>query len=220
MISRLFHTNEHIALQDGIRDLVNNSPDFLSRNTAQSPRAAADAIENIVGAAFDGLLGEHYVQYSSAFTRRAMADLEFRDRDDLTYAVDVKTHRIGTEFSRPNVTSVNRLAQFYEDDRNFFAVMMIHYIVDGVKATVSHVQFVPVEFLGWDCLRIGALGWGQIQIADANVISVNPGYSRRAWMLQLCDAVLSFYPKEIAKIGERASRFERTRERWRMKGDA
>lgn len=220
MISRLFHTNEHIALQDGIRDLVNNSPDFLSRNTAHSPRAAADAIESIVAAAFDGLLGEHYIQYSSGFSRRAMADLEFRDRDDLTYVVDVKTHRIGTEFSRPNVTSVKRLTQFYEDDRNFFAVMMIHYTVDGVTATVSDVQFVPVEFLGWDCLRIGALGWGQIQIADANDISVNSGYSRKAWMLQLCDMVLSFYPKEIAKIRDRVSRFERTRELWRMKGDA
>ena len=91
--------------------------------------------------------------------------------------------------------------------------------MEGVKAKVTHVTFVPIEFLGWECLTIGALGWGQIQIANSNRVTVNPGYARKRWMLEFCDVMLEFYPKEIAKIGERVSRFEQVREFWSRKSD-
>ena len=38
--------------------------------------------------------------------------------------------------------------------------------------------------------------------------------SRERWMLEFCDVMLEFYPKEIAKIGEQVSRFEAVREYW------
>lgn len=214
MKSRLFHTEEYVSVQARVRDLLNSSPDFLSSNTAQSPRAAGDAIENLVATSFDKILGEHCGEYSTGFARRAMADLAFKDRDGLYYIVDVKTHRTDTKFNMPNLTSVERLARFYEDDTNFFTVLLVSYAVEGIKTHVSQVMFVPIEFLGWDCLTIGALGWGQIQIANSNSVTVNPGYSRKRWMLELCDIMLEFYPKEIAKIGERVLRFAQVREFW------
>lgn len=217
MKSRLFHLKEYTAIQERVCDLINSSPDFLSSNTAQSPRAAGDAIENLIAASFDQILGEHCGEYSSNFARRAMADLAFTDRDGLYYIVDVKTHRTDTRFNMPNLTSVERLARFYEDDTNFFTVLLVKYAVEGMRAKVSEVTFVPIEFLGWDCLTIGALGWGQIQIANSNFVSVNPDFSRKQWMLEFCDVMLEFYPKEIAKIGERVSRFEAVREFWLRK---
>ena len=217
MKSRLFHLKEYTAIQERVCDLINSSPDFLSSNRAQSPRAAGDAIENLIAASFDQILGEHCGEYSSNFARRAMADLAFTDRDGLYYIVDVKTHRTDTRFNMPNLTSVERLARFYEDDTNFFTVLLVKYAVEGMRAKVSEVTFVPIEFLGWDCLTIGALGWGQIQIANSNFVSVNPDFSRKQWMLEFCDVMLEFYPKEIAKIGERVSRFEAVREFWLRK---
>jgi hypothetical protein len=217
--SRLFHSNDYEIAQNKVRDLINNRPDFLSRNTAHSPRAAGDAIENIIATSFNEILGDHCGEYSSNFARRAMADLAFKDRDDLYYIVDVKTHRIDTKFNIPNLTSVERLARFYEDDSNFFTVLLISYGVDGIRIRVKDVTFVPIEFISWNCLTIGALGWGQIQIANSNIVTVNPGYSRKRWMLEFCDAVSEFYPKEVAKIGGRISRFEHVREYWSNKID-
>ncbi len=214
MKSRLFRIEEIEVIQARVRDLINKSPDFLSRNTAQSPRAAGDAIESIIASSFETILGEHCSQYSANFARRAMADLAFQDRDGLYYVVDVKTHRTDMKFSMPNLTSVDRLARFYEDDTNFFTVMLIDYAVEGVQARVSSVLFTPIEYLGWDCLTIGALGWGQIQIANAKNVIINHGYSRKRWMIELCDVMLEFYPKEILKIGERISRFEQVRDFW------
>lgn len=78
MKSQLFHTRDYEFVQNRVRDVINKSPDFLSNNTAQSPRAVGDAIENLIAEFFDKILGEHCGEYSSNFARRAMADLAFQ----------------------------------------------------------------------------------------------------------------------------------------------
>jgi hypothetical protein len=219
MKSRIFFTDTHRQIETRVMNFLNSHSDFLSFSTAQSPRAAGDAIQEIVSENFGRLLAEDCAEYSASFARRAMADLAFKDVDGLYYVVDVKTHRTNTVFNMPNLTSVERLARFYEDDANYFAILMVKYAILETKAVVSEVTFVPIEFLAWECLNIGALGWGQIQIANSNSIVINPGYSRKRWMIEFCDIMLDFYPKEIAKIGERIHRFEAVKSFWLAKSD-
>jgi len=119
----------------------------------------------------------------------------------------------------PNLTSVRRLIRLYEDDSNYFVLLMISYTITGSKVKVEQVHFVPIEFMAWDCLTIGALGWGQIQIADASRIHIIEGYSRKAWMLGLCNAMLDFYPGEIAKITDRITYIEEVKQSWQDKPD-
>ncbi len=85
---------------------------------------------------------------------------------------------------------------------------------------IENVTFAPIEFLGWDCLTIGALGWGQIQIANSNRVTLNPRYSRRKWIIELCDTLLEFYPKEIAKIDKRMAHFQKIRDQWEQRVEA
>ena len=77
----------------------------------------------------------------------------------------------------PNLTSVERLARFYESDANVFSLLMIEYSIEDTKVTASEVLFSPIEFLDWECLTVGALGWGQI--ANSNDIRVIDQYSRK-----------------------------------------
>jgi len=187
--------------------------------TAGSTRATGDAIQSLIEEKFENILGELGGEYSANFARRAMADLAFKDKHKNYYVVDVKTHREETAFNMPNLISVERLARFYEDDANFFVVLMVKYAVIDIKVTVKKVYFVPIEYLGWDCLTLGALGWGQIQVANSNNLTVNDKNTRRSWMLELCDNVLQFYPREIVKIGKRITKFEHVREFWLAKKD-
>jgi hypothetical protein len=217
MPSRIFSTSRFEEIAERTKGFLNGLEDFLSPSTARSTRAFGDAIAEILGEHFQEILGDDCAEYSASFARRAMADLAFRDRDDLYYVVDVKTHREDTKFNMPNLTSVERLARFYEDDANHFVLLLVKYSLDGTHAQVSEVTFVPIEFLDWDCLTVGALGWGQVQIANSNYINVRPHYSRKRWMLELCDVMLEFYPKEIGKIQTRIGYFERIQERWLAK---
>lgn len=215
--SQIFYPDKFRAIEKAIVELLNSQPDFLSVRTAASTRAADDTIQSILSEQFQTLLGDLCAEYSADFARRAMADLAFIDMNDFYYVVDVKTHRLETHFNMPNLTSVERLARFYEDDNNYFVVLMVKYAIEKTKVWVETAHFVPVEFLSWDCLTIGALGWGQIQIANANIININEGYSRRKWMMELCDVMLEFYPKEIGKIQDRIDRFKQVRQFWESK---
>ena len=219
MKSRIFHTHTCEDIADKIKTFLNSYPDFLTPDTGTSPRAAGDAIQYILEENFAQIIGDLSKEYSANFARRAMADLAFTDSDDLYYMVDVKTHRLETTFNMPNLTSVKRLARFYEDNQNYFVLLMIAYTVSGVHINVESVHFVPIEFLSWQCLTIGALGWGQIQIANANNIIINRGYSRKKWMLELCDALDDFYHREIGKIENRIHHFKQVREQWEEKTD-
>ena len=219
MKSPIFYTSTYKDIERRVQDLLNSHEGFLSPSTARSTRAVGDAIEGILGDSFDSILGNLCKDYSAAFARRAMADLAFTDVDDFYYIVDVKTHRTDTEFNMPNLTSVRRLARFYEEDTNYFVLLVASYHLQETRAIVTNVRFVPIEFLGWDCLTIGALGWGQIQIANSRFVTVNPRYSRKRWMLELCDVLFAFYPKEIAKISDRIDFFKGVHDFWLSKSD-
>jgi hypothetical protein len=202
MKSPLFEPKTREAIERKVRDLLNEQADFLSADTAESTRAAGDAIQSIIEDNFAEILGDLVGEYSASFARRAMADLAFKDKVSNYCVVDVKTHREGTAFNMPNLTSVDRL---------------VKYAVTGTKVTVQQVHFVPIEHLKWDCLTIGALGTGQIQIADSKRIEIDPSQKRRAWMLEFCDTVLAFYPREIVKITKRIGKFEKVKEFWLSK---
>jgi hypothetical protein len=218
MKNNLFYTDGYKQVERKIKDFLNSQSDFLSPRTSSSIRATGDAIQELLAENFESILGDRIKEYSSEFARRAMADLAFSDKDGFYHVVDVKTHRLDTHFNMPNLTSVERLARFYEDDRNYFVVLFIAYNVLGTHVEVDKVHFVPIEFLSWNCLTIGALGWGQIQIANSNRINIAE-QTRKKWMIELCDTLFEFYPAEISKIGDRIDYFKKVKERWLSKED-
>jgi hypothetical protein len=220
MKSEIFYTNSYRKIEGKIKIYLNKYPDFLGKDTISSTRATGDAIQHILEENFQDILGQLSKEYSGKFARRAMADLVFTDQKDLYYIVDVKTHRLETTFNMPNLTSVERLARLYEDDTNYYVMLMVSYsVVSDVHIHVEKVHFIPIEFLSWDCLTIGALGWGQIQIANANNIVVNSRYSRKKWMLELCDTLFEFYPREIEKVRDRIDYFKKVKKQWQRKRD-
>ena len=215
--SAIFYTDTYKKIEKKILLFLNGQKDFLSVRTINSPRAVGDAIENVISENFQTILGDVMSEYSASFARRAMADFAFTDKDGFYYVVDVKTHRLDTKFNMPNFTSVERLSRFYEEDVNYFVLLKIDYRIEGTRVVIKHVTFSPIEFFGWDCLTLGALGWGQIQIANANVVKIVPKSSRKNWMLELCDTLLEFYPKEIGKINGRIDHFKQVRKFWEKK---
>lgn len=217
--SLIFYTDKYKEIEKKILSFLNAQKDFLSARSMNSPRAVGDAIESVISENFQTILGDVIKEYSSSFARRAMADLAFTDKDDFYYVVDVKTHRLDTKFNMPNLTSVERLSRFYEEDVNYFVLLKVDYQVEGAHVAIKHVTFAPIEFFDWDCLTLGALGWGQIQIANANTVNITQKTSRKKWMLELCDTLLEFYPKEIGKIYERIDRFKEVRKFWEKKRD-
>ena len=118
--SSIFYTDKYKEIEKKILSFLNAQKDFLSTRSINSPRAVGDAIESVISENFQTILDDVTKEYSSSFARRAMADLAFTDKDGFYYVVDVKTHRLDTKFNMPNLTSVERLSRFYEEDVNYF----------------------------------------------------------------------------------------------------
>lgn len=212
--SPLINVQKLTQIGENIQSFLNNQTDIMSKSTIASPRAVGDALQSLLEANFDTLLKGDIKEYSSDFARRSMADLAFTDKSDFYHVVDVKTHRLDTVFNMPNLTSVERLSRFYENDTNYFDLLLITYSVDELNIKIEKVQFTPIENLKWNCLTIGALGWGQIQIANSNTVNVDHSITRKDWMLQLCNTMMGFYPNEISKINDRIKRFQAVKEYW------
>jgi len=132
--SRIFHTDQFREIQEKTKSFLNGHADFISASTARSTRAFGDAVEGVLGEHFQEIVGEDCAEYSASFARRSMADIAFKDREGLYYVVDVKTHREDTKFNMPNLTSVERLARFYEEDSNYFALLLVKYTLAGIHA--------------------------------------------------------------------------------------
>jgi hypothetical protein len=217
MNSPLFEPNTRAAIERKVRDLLNQQEDFLSPATSGSARAAGDAIQQIVGEHFEELVDFPITDYRADFSKKALEDLAFRDAFGNYVAVDVKTLRRGTKFNRPNLISVAKLAKFYSDASNLLVLLMVDYQVVGTKVEVKKVTLTPIEHLKWSCLAIGALGQSQIQIKDAKRVEIDPTQKRRSWMIEFCNTVLAFYPREITKIKRRIGKFEKVKEFWLSK---
>jgi hypothetical protein len=213
--SKLFSSKLNVEIEKSACKLLNTKKSEFSSAATKSPRAVGDIAQDVLAENFAEIAPKGLIaEYRKDFGRRDMEDFAFKDEGGFYYAVDVKTHRKSTTFNRPNLTSVKKLADLYEDDKKYFVVMMLAYDVSRNNIHFDHVNFVPIEFLQWNCLTLGALGKGQIQIADSNKLSITPMYSRRAWMIELCDRLLAFYPREIEKIGKRVSHFEVVKASW------
>ena len=212
--------NNHILryLENRLIEELSKIDLFQEKRIRNSPRAMGDTVQDVVGELLPNCFPDDVIsEFSADFARRAMADVAFTDVDNNYYLIDIKTHNTSTHFNMPNLTSVHRLARFYEDERNYFVILLIEYAVEDEQLKFTGVHFIPIEHLEWSCLTIGALGWGQIQIANANIIDINRKNTRKAWMLSLCDALDIFYPKEIAKITERLDYFQSVRAFWESK---
>ena len=217
-MSKVLNQKTRQHLEKRLLEGLEENTFFQQKRIMNSPRAMGDAVQDVIGEMLPkcfpkGILSE----FSADFARRAMADLAFSDVDNNYYLIDVKTHNTTTQFNMPNLTSVHRLSRFYEDDRNYFIVLLVEYAVENGVLKFTGVRFVPIEHLQWSCLTIGALGWGQIQIANANTIHIDRNNTRKEWMLSLCDQLDVFYPKEIAKIEDRLDYFKTVRAFWERK---
>lgn len=193
---------------------------IVNKRSLNSPRAVGDAVQLFLsekGGLKRCIPKEFLKSFETDFERRSMEDMAFFDKNNQYYAVDCKTHNLSTSFNMPNLISVRRLANFYKNDENTFCILIVAYDVEDGKINYKECFFKPIEAFSWDCLTIGALGWGQIQIANANKLIFNEVINRKEWMLQLCNNIEMFYDEEISKIDERKNWFNDIKDYWRKR---
>ena len=105
-----------------------------------------------------------------------------------------------SDLSMPNLISISRIKKFYENDRNLLLYVFVKYVSNNNVIQILEVNVKKLEQLNWECLTIGNLGKGQLQITNMNEISFQTFMTRTDWMERLSYDVVIYYQKLIDKI--------------------
>ncbi len=163
-------------------------------------RGVADIIEQDVSRIILNLKSQIIKESYEAKSKRSIEDVGLVTKDYDDVKIDIKTHDTESELSMPNLISISRLKKFYENDRNLLLYVFVKYINHGNNVQVLQVKVKPIEQINWECLTIGNLGKGQLQITDMNKISFQNFMTRKDWMERLSYDAIIYYQKLIDKI--------------------
>ncbi len=164
-------------------------------------RGIADYIEGLVA---DTIIARHNAAH--ARSKRSIEDVMVGDS---TY-VDIKTTDINSNFSMPNLISVERLRKLYQDPENKLVYIFVEYevideelldtLTQDKYAVIKSIEIRPIESISWDCMHIQALGNGQLQLKNAHDTIELYRLGRADWMKQLKSEVLIYIEKQLAKL--------------------
>jgi len=180
-----------------INNILNNSIGKSFNTTNLQQRGVADVIEKYVCEQITKIDNKELIIERSK-TKRSLEDVQIKNNQEL-YKIDIKTHDLNSDFSMPNLISVDRLKKFYENNNNHLMYIIISYTTNNNITQIKNIEIRYIEELSWEILGIQNLGKGQLQIKNMNneLIFVEP--NREEWINTLKQNMIKFYKKQIAK---------------------
>jgi hypothetical protein len=180
--------------------LDNNLPKEIPYESGLMQRGIADIIEVIVSDIILNLKHQSIKESYEAKSKRSIEDvgLVTTEYDDIK--IDIKTHDSNSDLSMPNLISISRIKKFYENDRNLLLYVFVKYVTNGRSIQILDTKVKAIEQLNWECLTIGNLGKGQLQVKNMDEITFQTFMTRNDWIERLsCDVVI-YYQSLIKKI--------------------
>ena len=180
-------------IMEGLKDL--GGPESTSFG---SQRTSADQLEHY---ARESLLA-HDKRFQRPKGVRAPGDVLFVD-GIRTAHINIKSVDHSKDFHMPNLISVDNLWRIFKQGDDFCLLVLAHS-----AGTLISKTFVDIRSVDWDCLRLAALGTGQIQIKDSSKPLLSWQGDAKAWMRRMRKEVISFYEHEKQKLDKRILAWE------------
>lgn len=182
-------------ITEKLQSLVGTS--FNTKGLQQ--RGVADLIEQKATDLILELKSE-FIITEYATSRRSIEDVQIKTNGHL-YKIDIKSHESTSEFSMPNLISIDRLKKLYIDENNHLLYVFISYSTCDSSTIIETVNVCYIEELDWSILAIQNLGKGQLQIKNMNNELILVGnVNRQEWLEKLRTNAIIYYTKLITKI--------------------
>ena len=180
-----------------INNKLNDSIGKSFNTTNLQQRGVADVIEKYICEQIIKIDNKELIIEQSK-TKKSLEDVQIKNNQEL-YKIDIKTHDLNSDFSMPNLISVDRLKKFYENNNNHLMYIIISYTTNNNITQIKNIEIRYIEELSWEILGIQNLGKGQLQIKNMNneLIFVEP--NREEWINTLKQNMIKFYKKQIIK---------------------
>lgn len=186
--------------------LEENLTDFELVDGGQQ-RTVGDLIESKVSEILRNSEGDLITEKRAPRSKKSIEDVTLVSGGVLYY-IDPKTHDVNSDFSMPNLTSIEKIKKLFQSQTEELVYVFVSYkIVNGIVNIIDIKVFFLWE-LDISILGIGALGKGQLQIKNANDSLIFTSQSKQIWYQDFKKLVQIFLKKQISKINKQIVAWE------------
>lgn len=162
-------------------------------------RTVGDLIESKVSEILRNSDSELITEKRAPRSKKSIEDVTLVSGGVLYY-IDPKTHDVNSDFSMPNLTSIEKIKKLFLNQNEELVYVFVSY---GIQNGMINIVDIKVFFL-WELdvsiLGIGALGKGQLQIKNANNKLVFTSIGKENWYKGFKKLVQEYLKKQIIKI--------------------
>jgi hypothetical protein len=161
-------------------------------------RGYADMIEKLVA---EEAKKNSPAEFHQARSKRSIEDFSYHTYSKYVW-FDVKSFDSDSDFSMPNLVSIDRLRKVVTSTMEDLIYIFVEYKLDHTnrKVDIKKIEFRPVYSINPSVLAIQNLGKGVLQIKNMhNSVDLYNG-TKQEWMKEISSMARDFYAKQIIKF--------------------
>lgn len=178
--------------------LDENLTDFELVDGGQQ-RTVGDLIESKVSEILKNTSSDLITEIRAPRSKKSIEDVTLVS-SGITYYIDPKTHDVNSDFSMPNLTSIEKIKKLFLKNTEELVYVFVSYRIQEGIINIVDVKVFFIWELDISILGIGALGKGQLQIKNANESLVFTSKGKEKWYDDFKKVVQVYLKKQISKI--------------------
>ena len=188
-------------IKQHIKELLDEQLQNFELIEGGQQRTVGDLIESKVSEILFNSTSELISEKIAPRSKKSIEDVTLVSNGVLYY-IDPKTHDINSQFSMPNLTSVEKIKKLFDTtDKELIYVFVSYAITEGM-VIISDIKVFFLWELDISILGVGALGKGQLQIKNANKNLVFTEKGKVAWYGDFKLLMQEFLKKQLIKVNK------------------
>lgn len=183
--------------------LLNNLQHLEVPNGAEQ-RTVGDLMSFAIKELLMTFSNPNIVELQSAKSKKALEDFLLIDKDGTMNYFNIVTYNVDAKFSMPNLASINKIKSLFDTGTNDILYIFVSYQKIKSVITIMDIDIKYVWEIGFDNLRIGSLGKGQLQISNMHKDIVPFKFGRVVWFDNLKKLVNNYHQKRLSQINKDA----------------
>lgn len=196
---------EEKYVQKSIKNFILNSLNDNLKNfeliEGGQQRTVGDLIESKVSEVLHNSKNSLISEKKTARSKKSIEDLTLV-ANGVNYYIDPKTHNINSDFSMPNLTSIEKIKKLFSSKNEDLIYIFVTYQLSDKIVVILNIKVLFIWEINLDCLGIGALGKGQLQLKDASKEISITNKTKEEWYIDFKKLVNLFLERQILKINK------------------
>jgi hypothetical protein len=190
-----------ISVKEHIQNLLDENLQNFELVEKGQQRTVGDLIEGKVSEILYNSESDLISEKRPARSKKSIEDLTLVS-NGVVYYVDPKTHDINSDFSMPNLTSIDKIKKLFKNANEELIYIFVSYEINNGTVIILNIKVFFIWELDISILGVGALGKGQLQIKNAHKDLILTEKGKIEWYSDFKKLVQDFLGKQVNKINK------------------